>query len=264
MQHFAYRLSVVASIVLALSAAAAPLADPATGFSERPIGTQALGIAMVDDCLQFFRDKKFGGDMTQISEITSQPAWGGHSFETKAKHFSSMRWSLPRGVVVTLFAGNDCTGKCMAVWGSGEIAELSKWKMNDDLAGWSWNYVGGVAAPSKAVKDGLTERPKYAKVSEGVPNESLQLFHNRDVKGDALPVELITDKPANSFREMPKDISSLKWRLPEGVVVTFSEKSDGLGPNLVVWGSGQFDSVALWQMNDKMKYWAWQYIGAKP
>lgn len=258
------RLSFIAIIVLAGSAFAATPADPVTGFSERPIGTQALAVPVVDDSLQFFRDKNFGGDMTQISDITAKPAWADHSFETKAKHFSSLRWNLPRGVVVTLFAGPDCTGRSMTVWGSGEIAELSKWKMNDDLAGWSWNYVGGVAAPAKAVKDGQSDRPKYAKASEGVAKDSLQLHRDRDVKGDAIAVEMITDKPANTFKEMPKDMSSLKWNLAEGVVVTFSEKADGTGPNLAVWGNGQFDTVALWQMNDKLKFWSWQYVGAKP
>ena len=260
-------LGLVTAAALGFSAAAGRLADPATGFSERPIGTQSVSAAMAEQCVQFFRDKNFGGDMTQISEVTAKTAWDGHSFETKSKHFSSVRWNLPRGVIVTLFAGPDCTGKCMSVWGSGEVAELSTWKMNDDLAGWSWNYIGGVAEPSKTLKNGMSERPKYAKVAEGVQEDSLHLFKNRDVKGEPQLLEHITDKPANTYQEMPKGISSLKWKLPEGVVVMFSEKADGVGPNLAIWGSAaggsQFDTLALWQMNDKLKYWSWQYVGEK-
>lgn len=243
---------------------AAPLAGPASGHSERPVGTNAPTASAPADALQFFRDKDFQGDMTQVSEVSAKEPWNDHSFETKAKHFSSMRWNLPPGVLVTLFAGDNCTGKSLNVWGSGEIAELKKWKFNDDLSGWSWNGVGGVAAPSKAIKDGTTERPKYAKTAEAVPENSIECYRNRDAKGDMTAVEHITDQPANAYREMPKGTSSLTWNLPAGVVVTFAEKADGVGQSLAVWGSGQFDTFALWQMNDKLRYWTWQYLGDKP
>ena len=82
---------------------------------------------------------------------------------------------------------------------------------------------------------------------------------------DPQPLEHVTDSAPNAYHEMPKGggTSSLKWNLPEGVVVTFSSTKEGVGPNLAIWGKGQFDTVAHWQMNDKMKYYAWQWLGAK-
>ena len=62
---------------------------------------------------------------------------------------------------------------------------------------------------------------------------------------------------------MPKGTSSLSWKLPPGVVVMFHDKADGLGPSLAVWGDGQFDSVSLFEMIDKLRQYSWHYLGTK-
>jgi hypothetical protein len=216
---------------------------------------------MPADCLQLFKDKNFADDLTQISEVSGKPPWQDHEFGTKAKHFSSMRWDLPRGVIVTLFAGDNCTGKCMSVWGSGEIAELRAWRMNDVLAGWAWNGVGGAASASKQVRDGLAARPKFAKSVEAVAGDSVEVFRSRDAQGDMQRLTGVTAQAHGVFHDMPTGASSLRWNLPEGVVVIFSATREGVGPNLAIWGKGQFDSVTHWQMNDRMKFYAWQSLG---
>jgi hypothetical protein len=253
----------VALVISALCLAAAPTTSPAEGYSERPTGTQPLSQSMAEDTLQFFRNKDFENDLVQFSNVTGQPPWNDNDFQEKAKHFSSVRWNLPRGVIVTMFAGKDCMGKCLSVWGSGEISELSKWKMNDDLAGWSWNGVGGASGASQRIQDGRSDRPKYARIPDNVGEDSIELFTSRDAKGGRSPIERVTAVSANTAREMPKGTSSLRWRLAPGVVVVFSEKADNVGPNLAIWGDGQFDTIAHWQMNDKMRYWSWHHLGEK-
>ena len=214
--------------------------------------------------MTFFRNKNFGGEQTAVSEITAaKEPWRDHSFGTWAKHFSSLRWSLPRGVIVTLYEEEDSRGRTINLWGSGEIATLSAWKLDNELSGWSWSYVGGVGSPSKQVTDALAERPRYAKVATGVAEGSLQAFNNRDAKGEFTEIGHVFDKPANVFSEMPKGTSSLKWNLPEGVAVSFAGSKEGVGQQMTVWGSGQFDTFAHWQMNDKMKFWAWHGVGEK-
>jgi len=266
MVMFHHRGLMFAALALGAACIAAPSFEPSpgdasAGYSERPVGTLAAAQTVPGDTIQFFRNKNFEGDMTQISEVTGKPPWGDHDFESKAKHFSSLRWNLPRGVIVSLFTRQNNSGKSLAIWGSGEIAELSKWKMNDELSGWAWNGVGGVAAPSQRIKDGRSERPKYAKTTDGVADGSIQCFKSRDAKGDMTPIENITDRPANAMHEMPKGTSSLKWKLEPGVVVVFSEEGSAVGPNLAIWGDGLFDNVSLWEMNDKLRYWSWHYLG---
>lgn len=259
------RFVALVSLSLGVSAAAmwSPLADHSSGFSQRPIGTQPASVAVPEDTLQFFKDKNFKDNMTQISEVSAKQPWIDHDFGTSAKNYSSMRWNLPRGVVVTVFGELKGTGKALSLWGSGEIAELSDWKLNDELSCWSWNGVGGLAEPSKNIKAGTSDRPRYAKTVDSVPAYSLQLFRNRDCKGDMTPITEITAKESNTFHSMPSGTSSMRWNIPEGVIVVFANESSGQGTQIAVWGSGQFDTFALWQMNDKMKYYAWHWIGEK-
>jgi len=255
-------IPLVLSLVLA-SASAALVADAKQGFSERPIGTQTSAATVPDNSMVFFRNKDFRDKISDVTDVTAKESWRHHSFDTQAKHFSSLRWNLPRGVLVTLFSGNNCDGMSLSIWGAGEVANLSDWKLNDELAGWSWNYVGGVADASKTLRDAQSPRPKFVKETQGVEDDSLLVYRKANLKGDATTITQLTTQPANAFQELPKGTSSMKWKLPEGVVVTFSEKADGRSPGVAVWGSGQIDSFAVWQMNDKLRYWSWQWIGSK-
>jgi hypothetical protein len=253
-------LTCAASAVL-LAAQPRSVVDPASGYSERPVATLALSQSVAENTMQFFRNEDFDGDMAQVSEVTLKAPWNDHAFGSKAKHFSSVRWNLPRGVIVTLFTRKNSTGRCLALWGSGQINELSKWKMNDELAGWAWHGVGGVREPTQRIKDGRSDRPKYARVAEAAADDSIHCFKGRDLKSDMTAIDNLTDRPANAMHQMPSGTSSLRWKLPPGVVVVFSEKADGVGPNLTIWGDGQFDAVALFEMNDKLRYYSWHYVG---
>jgi len=251
----------------AASIAAAPRAspaDPATGYSDRPIGMQPPSATAPEDSLLLFKDKNFDDRMTQVSDITASKApWKAHSFGTSAKHFSSIRWNLPRGVIVTLYEEDDGLGRTINLWGTGEIAALKDWKLDNQLSGWSWNYVGGVRSTSKSVKEALSERPRFAREVETIAADSMVTFRDRDGKDPMPPIDRISDRPANTYHEVPKGTSSLRWNLPEGVIVTFAATKDGVGQQLAAWGSGQFDTFAHWKMNDKLKFYSWHWLGEK-
>jgi hypothetical protein len=67
---------------------------------------------------------------------------------------------------------------------------------------------------------------------------------------------------AGVFRELPaKGVSSVKWKLPDGVMVVFSEAAGGESQQVAIWGQGMFESFHQWDMNDKVKHWAWYYVG---
>ena len=56
-------------------------------------------------------------------------------------------------------------------------------------------------------------------------------------------------------------LTSMKWNLPAGVVVTLYEDADGKKDRVSIWGSGQIDSLDVWDFNDKVSRWSWAYVG---
>lgn len=253
-----------AGVMTGIGAPAVPVRTVGLAASERPAGTAPLSATLAADTMQLFKDKDFGGTMTQISDVTSKPSWQDHDFTgKKANDFTSLRWNLPRGVVVLLHQYDRGLGNTLALFGSGEIASLKTWKLSDEISSWSWNYVGGTAKPAQRVLDGRAPRPRYAQELEGsVPDDSLQLFKDNSFKGKPSALERVSADAATAgaFREtagVGKGVSSLRWKLPEGVLVVFSEGENGSGRQLALWGGGQFDEIDNFNMNDRTAQWAW-------
>lgn len=252
--------------IAALTSALAQTAESARPVSDRPTGTRPLSASVAENTVQVFRHKDFSGDMIQVSDVTGKQSWTDNDFvaatENKA---SSLRWNLPRGVVVTLFEDDACMGRQLTVWGSGEIASLTPWKLDNKVSGWAWNYVGGVKSPAAPVLAGRTPRPKYARVAESMPADSAHLFKERSCKGKTAPVEHVTSQSQGVFQPIPpaigKSASSVRWKLPDGAVVVFAANQSGETPQVVIWGDGEFDAFNYWQMNDKVTHWAWYNVG---
>lgn len=260
--HSIQRLCAVSSflVLTALTAAAAFLGLTP---SARPIATAPLSASLAEDAMQFFKNKGFDGNMFQVSDVTGNPSWKNHEFKDKKENdVTSLRWNLPRGVVVSLHEQDNGLGRTVFVFGSGEIAHIKPWKLNDRISSWAWNYIGGVTAPTKRIADGIASKPKYAKDCDLVATNSIQLFKNSEVKGTMTQVEKITTQDAGVFKPLPiTGTSSMKWNLPDGVLVVFSEGGNGEGQQLAIWGRGMFDSFKHWDMSDKVKQWAWYYVG---
>jgi hypothetical protein len=231
--------------------------------SARPAATKPLSATVPADAMQFFKDKNFSGTMFQVSDVTTKLSWRAHQFEGKQENkISSLRWNLPPGVVVNLHERDDGLGRTIYIFGSGEISEIKPWKLNDKLSSWAWNYIGGASNPPKRIADALAPKPKYAKECDPIDSDSVQLFKNRECKGTMTAMEHITSQPAGVFKELPaKGVSSVKWKLPEGTMVVFSEGPGGESQQVAIWGQGMFESFHQWDMNDKVKHWAWYYVG---
>lgn len=266
MRHLRPSLTRFASCGFAVAVAA--LVHAAGPPSERPCGTKPPAASVPEDTLQVFRHKDFGGDLNQLSDVTGKQSWQDHEFLGAAENkASSLRWNLPRGVLVTLFENTESLGRQISVWGTGEL-DVRSWKLNDKFSSWSWNYVGGANAPAQRVKDGRTQRPRYAREVGGVSPDSVQLFKERGCKGRMAAIDRLTSQPAGVFTAVPealgKRASSARWNLPEGVVVVLASHPNGEGPQVAFWGSGEFEAFVHWGMNDKVTHWAWYDIGDAP
>lgn len=104
-----------------------------------------------------------------------------------------------------------------------------------------------------------------AAVAQASPN-SVALFKDSDCRKDLAAFD-ITAYDSNTYHKLPKDcadeISSLRWNLPPGVVVTFYENgvsADNKGMNYSVFGDGELESLDKAELNDKLSCWAWYKI----
>lgn len=92
------------------------------------------------------------------------------------------------------------------------------------------------------------------------PANSIYFFKDRDFRGDVARIENVASMPmaqAVKIGDNWDQMSSLRWRLPEGTVVVLYEDAEGKGNQMALWGEGEINSVAPWEFNDKLSRWAW-------
>jgi hypothetical protein len=56
-------------------------------------------------------------------------------------------------------------------------------------------------------------------------------------------------------------MTSLRWNLPEGVVVVLYDNVDGTGRQLAIWGRGEVETITPFNMNDRVSSWASYRLG---
>ena len=65
--------------------------------------------------------------------------------EEKENAASSLRWNLPDGVIVLLSA-DDNGNNNLALFGSGQYADLDPSGFNNRASRWAWAYIGDAAS----------------------------------------------------------------------------------------------------------------------
>ena len=122
-------------------------------------------------------------------------------------------------------------------------------------------------AQSDRLKSGYSDRPNGADaLSIALPADTIQLYKDGNFKDDVKQIDGVVAKNENAKPlDLPgslnDSLTSLRWNLPAGIVVVFYEDSGARGEQLVLWGSGQIESLAKFDFNDKASRWAWFYLG---
>jgi hypothetical protein len=113
------------------SAGAVALPPGATPTTNLPEGT-----------IELFKDRNFKEDMSTIPFVRGQQMGVIQQLPADAADdISSLRWNLPRGIVVLLHENADGTGRQLPIWGIGQY-EMVPWSFNDKVSRWSWHDVG--------------------------------------------------------------------------------------------------------------------------
>jgi hypothetical protein len=261
--------NVVAMLFCGLTFALAGCANNGSTYESRaprPEGAEALRVPVPGDSIYLFNQRKFGGNVTQVHNVTtSHPGGKLHLVEGSSDTMTSLRWNLPPGVAVVFYEDAGGRGNQMGVWGAGEVESVSQWNFNDRVSRWAWFYVGGVPNPSPVIQAGMADRPLGATPTGPVAPGAIELFRDTDFKGPMTTVGPIRSSSANDFHQVgaaSNSMSSLRWNLPPGVVVILYEDAQGRGRQIPLWGSGEFSTVTPWNFNDSVSRWAWFDVSA--
>jgi hypothetical protein len=240
------------------------------GYSPRPHDTQDAAVVVPEGSVQMFRDHDFQGRVVTISPGASG---GGQAHELRdgmEDSMSSLRWNLPSGIVVVFYEDDGGKGEQFTIWGKGQTPSLHKWNFNDKASQWAWYNVGGVrqaGATTGTPPAVISPGPLHAEVgSTALAEASMKLFKDKNFANTSLTIAPVTRPPAAKLNALPKDLgdslTSLRWKLPPGVVVMFYQNADGTKQQVSIFGSGEIRDLDIFDFNDKASRWAWYFVGA--
>jgi hypothetical protein len=243
---------------------ARPGAGLQSGYMETPKYAQRLDTTLSQNAIQACVDNDFKGEQTTIENVgrtqhgtlTAFPA----NFDNS---ITSLRWNLEPGVLVVFFEDDTGKGQQLALWGKGQIPDLGKCDFNETASRWACYNIGGGAQPRSAGDMQLPHgaQPIDSAVSSGV----IDLFDDQKFVGEHQRINGMTGIKAGDLHTLPEDkenaASSLRWNLPEGVIVIFAAE-DGGNDNLVIFGEGQNPDLGQCDFDNKASRWSWAYIGS--
>jgi hypothetical protein len=253
----------VVALAYVVGCAAKPEETISNGVSLRPPGASEVMGSLPQNSIYMFRDRDFKGDVTRIENITSQPPGLTESVGSRADQMTSLRWDLPAGVVVIFYESPDGTGDQFPIWGRGQIDSVSKWSFNDKVSRWAWYSVGGRSSSSASLERGMIP-PHMARPITNIPKDTMELYTDRDLKGTLKTFSPITGQSQLEYHSVGlinDQITSLRWNVPEGVLVVFYDNVDGTGRQFTIWNKGEVPTVSPWNFNDRASSFAWYRLG---
>lgn len=258
-------LALLALCVIAYAAGCAAKPEETlgpSGISLRPPGAIEVQGALPQDSIYLFENHSFGGKVTRVENVTSQPPGLTERVGDRADQMTSLKWDLSPGVVVIFYENADGTGTQFPIWGRGQLDSVSKWSFNDKVSRWAWYSVGGRANSSTSLERAMI-LPDKGRPTTSVPRDTIELYTDRDLKGSLKSISPVSAQSQLEYHAVnPSDqVTSMRWNLPEGVLVVFYDNVDGTGRQLAIWNKGEFETVSPMNMNDKISSFAWYRLG---
>ena len=250
-------------IAYATGCTAKPEETTYNGISLRPPGATEVNGALPQNSIYLFENHNFGGKVTRIENVTSQPAGAAERVGgTMPDSMTSLKWDLPPGVVVVFYENADGTGTQFPIWGRGQLDSVGKWSFNDKVSRWAWYSVGSRANSSTSLERAVMG-PDKARPTTSIPRDTIELYTDRELKGNLKSISPVTGQSQLEYHAVsPSDqVTSMRWNLPEGVLVVFYDNVDGTGRQLAIWNKGEFETVSPMNMNDKISSFAWYRLG---
>jgi hypothetical protein len=242
---------------LATAAFAQQIVEVRKVYIERPPRTIAIvpGVTVAADSIQMYRDANFEDEKGSLT-VTGQPAGQAHELPNGLEDsLSSLRWSLPPGVLVIMYEDDGAKGEQLALWGTGQIDQLSEFDFDNKASQYAWYYVGGGEEPSQVIQRGAALPVGSVTVTGAapVPQNTLQLFKSKNFEANTVTLNPLT-QAANTLHELPEDLpdslTSMRWNLPPGVILMFHQDADGGKQQVALWGNGQVADLDVWDFTN--------------
>jgi hypothetical protein len=257
-------LASLAALALVFATGCAPKPEETVyrGVSLRPPGATEVEGAIAQSSIYMFDQRDFQGKVTRIENITTQPPGATDRVGGRSDSMTSLKWDLPPGVVVTFYENADATGDTFTIWGRGQLESVAKWAFNDKVSRYAWYNVGSSSAASADLDRGRIT-PHNARPTTNVPADTIELYTDRDLKGRLTTLHPVTGQGMDyqSVKDADDRMTSLRWNLPEGVLVVLYDNVDGTGRQMAIWGKGEMETVSPYNMNDRVSSWASYKIG---
>jgi hypothetical protein len=236
------------------------------GYVAAPPGSEALTTPLAPQSIQLFMDDEFKGTELMISGFDASMTPGALNEMSKGLNdsMSAVRWNLSPGVIVVFYEDASGKGEQLVLWGKGQHSDLDKWDYNDKASRWAWYDVGG----------GMTDRSAGANLppngseppATAVPVNTIQVFIDKDFRDDMKQISPVSGQPHGQPHDLPSGVgdklTSLRWNLPDGVIVMLHQTGDAEKQQVALWGSGQVKDLDVWDFNDKASRWSWSYVGS--
>src|SRR5436190_19167576 len=106
--------------------------------------------------------------------------------------------------------------------------------------------------------------PHMTRPTTSIPRDTMELYTDRDLKGTLKAFSPVTGQSQLEYKgvgNVNDQTTSMRWNLPEGVLVVFYDNIDGTGRQLAIWNKGEHATVSPWNMNDKISSFAWYRLG---
>jgi hypothetical protein len=91
---------------------------------------------------------------------------------------------------------------------------------------------------------------------------------DKNFRDDMQQVSPVTGQTPNARHELPANmrdkLTSMRWNLPDGVLVMLYQDANGKKQQIGLWGQGQVKDLDLFDFNDKASRWSWAYVGTAP
>lgn len=239
------------------------------GHTARPPGTAAIDRAVFDSSLELFHDEGLVRAHTRLY-LAHDKGLRTHSLSRADKdEVSSVAWRLPPGVIAVLYEHSGGRGRQVHLWGEGLCSTLEPLKMNDATSGWMWAFLGGVTPPPPMLAEARSARPPGSRPTSALLSTgAIHLFQFHEFEGQRAVVDDLTSAQPREFHPLPAVLDgtakSLRWDLPDAVIVVLAEGPQGQGSRYALWGRGEMRTTRRWGSKGGVTSWAWFYIGAPP
>lgn len=125
-------------------------------------------------------------------------------------------------------------------------------------------WMAGAAVVAIVTVVWAVHRPIGTEDTNYTPENGCVVFKDANFASDSNTIPNVTEKTKAAAHVIPGEndtMTSLKWNLPEGVIVVFYKDGDAKSRQYMVFGKGQDPDLSDNDFQDMASSWVWYRVG---